>query len=959
MLNPAWKIHPGQWLADLPRDLRYALRTLRRSPIFTLIAVLTLGLAIGATTTVVKVVDAVLLQPLPLRDSDRVVTVVQHVPPVQPDAKPSVRGFTWRELVQWRERTTTLSDLSGIAPSIAVVKTSQGTARLWGGMTSGGTFGLLDARAMLGRTLIPGDDANPNVVVLSFDTWQRVFQSDPGIVGKPVEFLTEKRGTRAMTVVGVMPADFELPTTARMDFIVPFDLSDESWQTDKRLTLIGRVRAGVTMEAASQETTTLGSAIAQPLPSDALPMALPRFELRSLKEAAVQEVRPALLVLLVAVGVVLLMVCANIASLLLLREIGRQPEIAMRSAIGAHRGRIVRQHLAECLVLAVAGGALGALVAAQGISLVKQLAAVDAPGIFRFSLGASILPRVQEIEVDPKMYGIAFGVTVLAALAFSLVPALRLSRSHVPDALGARGGRIGPGASRLRSLLVVGQVMIATLLLIGAGLLVHSFVKLVIVDRGYNPANAIVFQLVFPPDYPIARKTGTLEKLLTALRAAPDVKAVGFTHHGLFVQEPITIGVFVPKGRTLEEMSALPHPSLRTVSGGYLSAVRGRMIEGADLNPLDSGTPPAIVISRSTARMFGRGRQIARFVEWHWGKHVVPLQVVGVVADLRNTTPEVEPIPEVFIDYREVLKIQQQLKESPALQDERALGLFSLAVRMDPETVPELAPAVTMVSRIVREVDRERGRRRHPAARSPRLQLARAFTLPCRAAWPDRGLRGSARGDWHLRRARLRRGTAEARDRNPQGAGRAAQAGAVAHPAKRPGPDDARPDPRSSGRGVEHAFSPGHVVRGRAARSHHVRGRVSAVPSRRAFRLLSARATGGTHRSSGRAQNGVSALALPRALALQWCQRAGRIQSAERAVPTRRQSNRRIRTFFQPDSCGLQACDERRFVCPMRFRSRLVQTSTSTASLRRICSAPAAPARVRLSMNGPVTGSRR
>jgi putative ABC transport system permease protein len=453
----------------------------------------------------------------------------------------------------------------------------------------------------------------------------------------------------------------------------------------------------------------IGTAVTAPLPVNAQPLAAPRFELRNLKAEMIRELRPALRVFLVAVAVVLMIVCANVANLLLARGTARQREMAVRVAIGASRWRLVRQVLTECLVLATAGGLLGALVGAAGVMLVKQLAFVEAPGVFRLMFGASILPRVHEVGISPRMFGIAFGISAIASIAFGLLPALHLSRQNPAQAFTARGGGAGRGASKLRAALVVVQLVMATVLLIGAGLLIQSFGRLLAVDRGYSPSNVLAFQLVFPPEYAVARKVETIEGILTRLRATPDVVAAGFARHGVLIGEKITVGTFVPQGRTLEQMRANPvWPSLRPVSGGYLSAVRARMLAGTDLNPLDSGSPPAIVISESTARIFGPGRpgrKIGRFVDWQFGGRLFPLQIVGVVNDVRNEKAESEPYPEVFIDYRDVLKMMTQLGDKPARQEQLALGLLSFSVR----TRGEPAEAVSTVSRIVREVDPNAG----------------------------------------------------------------------------------------------------------------------------------------------------------------------------------------------------------------------------------------------------------
>ena len=270
----------------------------------------------------------------------------------------------------------------------------------------------------------------------------------------------------------------------------------------------------------------------------------------------VEELRPALRVLLAAVAVVLLIVCANVANLLLARGTTRQREIAVRVAIGASRARVVQQVLTECLVLAAAGGALGAAVGAAGVALVKSLTAVDAPGIFRLGFGTSILPRGHEVGVDPKLFAIAFGIAAITSVVFGVLPALHMSRASSLHAMGSRGAGSGRRESRIRAALVVGQLAMATVLLVGAGLLLHSFVKLSTVERGYDPSNVLAFQLVLPPDYPIARKADTIEEVLTRLRAIPTVEAAGFTRAGILIGEALIVGTFVPPGRTLDEMRA-------------------------------------------------------------------------------------------------------------------------------------------------------------------------------------------------------------------------------------------------------------------------------------------------------------------------------------------------------------------------------------------------------------------
>jgi predicted permease len=599
-------------------------------------------------------------------------------------------------------------------------RTANGTARLWGVMTSGHAFTLLGARAFLGRTLSPDDDAHPDVVVVSFDTWRRLFQSDPGVVGATIELRAPDVDARLLTVIGVLPAGFEFPTgttTSTTDFYTPIVL--DASKRSPGATMIGRLNPGVSLKAAIDEANVIGSAIRPPRPADAPPLTVPRFDVQILKDRMVQGVRPALRVLLAAVAVVLLIVCANVANLLLARGTARQREMAVRLAIGASRGRLVRQILTECLVLAVAGGALGALLAAAFVALVKQLATVEAPGIFRLVFGATLLPRANEVGVDLKMVGIAFSIAAITSLVFGVLPALHLSRTNHFHAMGSRGGGSGLGESRIRAALVVGQLVMATVLLVGAGLLIHSFAKLSAVETGYNPSKVLAFQLVFPADYSIARKADTIGSVLARLRAIPNVESAGFSRAGILITEELVVGTLVPHGRTVAEMRAEPaRPRVRSVSQGYLTTLGVRLLDGREFEATDTATaPPVIVINRTVARrFFGASSPVGQFVDWYPNARmegagssnkgpVHAVQVVGVVEDVRNTTPDREAFPEVFVDYRQLLSIQQQWGDSTPQQDVVAIGFLSFAIR----TRGDPASAIPAVGRIVRSVDPNAG----------------------------------------------------------------------------------------------------------------------------------------------------------------------------------------------------------------------------------------------------------
>ena len=687
------------WLEDLRRDLVYAARTFRRNPGFAAIAVLTLALGIGATTAIYSIVDAILLRPLPFANSDRLVRVVENeVGSLSGNI--FQRSLPYQQFLDWRARTTTLTDVIAFRDAPTVVRTDEGAKRLWGARISADSFVLLGTEAMIGRALGPADERDPNVVVLGFEAWTRIFRSDPDVVGHQLPISGSP--LPPLTVVGVLPPRFEFPTRP-MDFYRPFDPSSPGGQ----VTLIGRLRDGVSLSAAMDEANVIGTALRPARPANAPPLPVPRFEVQGLKDEIVKELRPALRVLLATVGVVLMVVCANMANLLLARGTARRREMAVRAAIGAGRARLVRQMLAECLLLAMAGGIVGALIGAAGVAAVKHLATIEVPGIFRLLFGTTILPRGHEVVVDLKVFGVAFGIAAATCLMFGLLPALQLSRTNHMLAMSSRTGT-PRSETRLRSFLVVCQMTMATVLLVGAGLLIHSFVKLTTVEKGYDASNVISMQLLFPGDYPMARKGETIDAILNRLRQHSSVQSAGFSRAGVLIGEEISYGTFVPPGRSLSEMQAASEkPRLRSITEGFLPAMGIRFLGGRDLTDADLRSPsPGIVINRRAAAVLFPGRNpVGEVLNWEFNKFQVEVRVVGVVEELRNESLDQQPFPEVFVDYRQLRDIVQRVQAPPAQQDGSVFGLLSFAVR----TRGEPDAMIPEVTRIVRSVDANAG----------------------------------------------------------------------------------------------------------------------------------------------------------------------------------------------------------------------------------------------------------
>ena len=471
--------------------------------------------------------------------------------------------------------------------------------------------------------------------------------------------------------------------------------------------VIGHLAPGVPVDAAAAEANTIGAAVVPPTAGGS-PLTIPRFEVHVLKDRIVQSLRPALRVFFAAVAVILLIVCANVANLLLARGTARRREIAVRVAIGASRGRIARQVLAECALLATVGGALGAALAAAGISLVKGLASVEAPGVYRFAFSASLLPRVNEIAIDVRLFGLALGIATLAAVLFGAIPALQLSRTRQREAMGTRGGGVGRRESRVRGALVVGQVALATVLLVGAGLLARSFVRLSAVDRGYNPSGVLAFpaavslELHTPPKNRIGRINSS------RIRATPGVEAAGFTRAGMLIPEEIFIGTFVPPGRSFPEMRDNPaRPRQRPVSPGFLTAMGVPILDGRELLEADANDPrPAIVISRTVARrFFGDTRVVGQLVDWHVSDTVsVEARVVGVVEDIRNETADRPATPDIFVEYRRLLPLLQRAAMPLPRQDVTALGSS-----LSPSARRAIRRCCPAVGQIVRSVDPQAG----------------------------------------------------------------------------------------------------------------------------------------------------------------------------------------------------------------------------------------------------------
>ena len=484
-------------------DLRLAVRQLRKAPAFTAAAVLTLSLGIGANTAMFSVVDAVLLRALPFDDPGQVVHVWEAPQPGQGN---SVSVGVFRD---WARHTTAFESLAAVAPGELNLAGDGEPERISGLRMSPSGLQVLRARPVLGRTFAPDEDqpGKNTVIVLTHELWKRRFGGDPGIVGRSLRLNGEP-----YTVIGVLPPAF-LPWEG-IEYVVPIVFRPEALeQRDSHwLRVIGRLKPGVDPARAHQDLV----AVSQPYRH-----LYPKWKehwgltVRPMHDELTRDIRPVLLVLLGAVGLVLLIACANVANLLLARAAERQKEIAVRLSLGATRGRIVGQLLAESLVLALAGAVAGLALAFTATAAIRAAAAAH-------------LPRASQIAVDWRVLGFAMLVSLATAIVFGLVPALQASRPDLNATL-VEGGRANTGArNRTRHVLVVAEVATALVLLAGAGLLVNSFVRLQNVPPGFDPRRALALQITMSgPRYPLPARAAAMERMLERVRAIPGVEAAG------------------------------------------------------------------------------------------------------------------------------------------------------------------------------------------------------------------------------------------------------------------------------------------------------------------------------------------------------------------------------------------------------------------------------------------------
>ncbi len=552
------------------QDLRFGARSMLRAPGFTIVAILALALGIGANAAIFTVVNSVLLRPLAYNDSDRLVTILRsETGPVSP-----------ANFIDWQAQSKSFESMGAAEMRSVNLSNVSSPERVEGLRISQSILPMLGVPPLLGRWFTAGADKQgaDHEVILSYAFWQRHFGGDPAVVGKPLTLDGE-----TFTIVGVMPQGFRFAPfwATKSELWMPFVLHHVTDRGFNSARVFGRLARGVSLGQARAEFAGITSNLDAQFPGTNRGITI-----TPLKEKVVGKVQAPLLILMAAVGLVLLIACANVAHMLLARSAARQKELAVRTAIGASRGRLVRQFLTENLLLSATGGVLGLVLAVWGTRALVALSPAE-------------LPRLDSIAVDAHAVIFLIAITVLCSVAFGLAPALQASAVNLAETLkeSGRGTSDGIGRNRLRSLLVISEFALALLLLVGAGLLTRSFAALRSVDPGFNPRSVLsmVVSVAGSAEEPQTAREAFYRNLLERVRALPGVESVGAINHLPLDGDQWGVGYLVG-GRPVPAPQDMPSAVYREAAPGYFETMRLPILEGRAIEATDTMTMPHVVV---------------------------------------------------------------------------------------------------------------------------------------------------------------------------------------------------------------------------------------------------------------------------------------------------------------------------------------------------------------------------
>ena len=646
-------------MANLLQDIRYGIRRLFKQPVITIVAIISLGLGIGANTSIFSVVNAVLLRPLPYHDSERLVLVWE----TNSQAIAALMNLQNHNLVapanflDWSKQNSSFEEMAAIRFLNFNLTGDDRPERVPGAIVTQNLFSLLGVKPAVGRTFLP-EDAQPErerVVVLSTGLWQRRFGGDQNVIGRKLNLNNE-----SFSVIGVMPPEFEYPDTSQLWVLSRLAVPEAPGAANANLLtnrqahylfVLGRLKPGVTIQQSQADVTKISANLQSQFPET---NGTAGARVVSMQEEIVGDIKPALKILLAVVGFVLLIACANIANLLLARASSLSKEIAVRVALGASRLRIIRQLLTESTLLALAGGVLGLLLAYEGIQVLVALNPGD-------------IPRVKEINLDFYVLSWTILLSVLTGVLSGLAPALQVSKPNLNETLQEGGRGADPGATRhrVRNLLVIMEVAVSLVLLTGAGLLIKSFINLQRVNPGFNSENILTMRVSLP-SYKYAepdQKQGFTTELLQRVKHLPGVESAAVST-ALPLSTDEAASSFTVEGQPPPTDGNFPIANFRTVSPDYfhvlhIPVVKGRVFTDADTKDVQS----VAVINQTMARtVFGDQDAIGKRI--FIGGDTKPSEIVGIVGDVRHSSLEAELKPEMYVSYRQV-----------------PVGFFTLAVR--------------------------------------------------------------------------------------------------------------------------------------------------------------------------------------------------------------------------------------------------------------------------------------
>jgi predicted permease len=629
------------WLEQLAQDVRYGLRMLRKSPGFTIVAVLTLALGIGANTAIFSVINGVLLSPLPYKDPNQLVVIKEH------DSLPNVMDI--------QRQTRAFSQGGGI--NVEPMDYTGGTepVQVRVGQIDAAFLETLGAQPMLGRIISPGEDVRggPRLAMVSNHFWQNYLGSDPHAVGKTIQL-----GGNSYTVIGVMPASFS-PPAEHADVFVSLWVSDPGGGAERDLHFMHtywRLKAGVTLAQAQADMAAIDRRLAEQYPAEEKKR---KSQLVPLHEWLVGDVRSALLVLFGAVGLVLLIACANFASLLMMRAVAERQELVIRAALGAGRGRLIRKTLTESVLLSVFGGAAGLLFAKWGTSMLLALRPEE-------------LARLSGIHMDTRVLLFVLVVSVLTGIAFGMAPVWIAARADVAEALkeGGRGTTLSTVGHSIRKLLVTSELAVALVLLVGAGLLIKGFSRLRSMNPGFNSADVMTMYLQLPMTRygEIPKQNQFRRELLARLNSLPGVQAAMVTDiplGGNYVGHRLVID-----GRPPVAVGGEPLVQTLSVMGSYFHVMQIPLRAGRDFTPLDrEGQPLVAIVNEEIVREFFP-QEDPIGVRIRWAGDTGPPQwmtVIGVVGDVKHSGLNQPADPAVYAPFPQ--------------NDERWRRFMTLAIR--------------------------------------------------------------------------------------------------------------------------------------------------------------------------------------------------------------------------------------------------------------------------------------